>query len=187
VEFLARQERERRFGYVMSERLLARRLESWPGFGLDSFFLVRNSRQRIVGCAAPWDTSSFKRTRVLGYHGAMKLVQLAFNTLATMAGFPRLPPPGDCFRFVFLTHLHVEREDPAILHELLLAIYRDLYAERLHFMSAMVPRGSPLERAFHGFRVTRTAMSLLAFTLPGARWTGADLRTGRPGFEMALS
>jgi hypothetical protein len=124
---------------------------------------------------------------VLGYHGQMRLVRAAYDLAARVRGFRTLPAPGDCFDFSFLTHLAVRDDDPGILRALLLAAYAELYPTRQHFLSAMVPRGSPLGRAFDGFRVNRSPMTLYSVADPASPWSGRDLRTLRPGFEMALT
>ena len=100
---------------------------------------------------------------------------------------PPLPASGECFRFTFLTHLEVGGDDPAVLRALLLAAYARLRPLGHHFTSAFVPRGTPLEHAFRGFTVTRTAMTLYSVHPADSRFADRDLRTLRPGFEMALS
>jgi len=187
VAFLARRARARLLGEVLTPERFAERLTLWPGLALDDFFLARDATGRIVGCLAPWDTRAFKRTRVLGYHGQMAWVRRLFNLAAHVRRFPPLPAPGACFDFVFLTHLEVEGDDPAILRALLLAAYAALRPRGLHFMSAFVPRGSPLEAAFKGFTVNRTAMTLYAVHPPDSPWADVDVATRHPGFEMALS
>lgn len=186
VAFLAGRARTRVLGEVLTAERFDERLASWPGFAIDDF-LVAEDAGRIVGCLAPWDTGGFKRTRVLGYHGGMAWQRRLFDLGARLRGYAPLPRPGDCFRFAFLTHLEVEREDPAILRDLLLAAYARLRPRGLHFMSAFVPRGSPLAEAFRGFFTTRTAMTLYAVHPPESPWAAIDLTTRHPGFEMALS
>jgi hypothetical protein len=99
----------------------------------------------------------------------------------------RLPAPGECFRFAFLTHLEVEDDDPAVLRDLLRAVYADLRPERLHFVAAMVPRGSRLSEAFRGFQINRTGMTLYGVHPRGSSWEDRSIDTRHPGFEMALS
>ena len=187
LEFLAAEQRRRLLGEIVDDAWLDRRLSTWPGLTLESFLLARDARGEIVGTLAPFDPSPLKRTRVLGYHGQMRWVRLFFDAAATVARFPTLPPPGSVFRFAFLSHLEIRDDDPAVLHDLLLEAYRRMRPERRHFMSAMIPRGSPLELAFRGFMLQRTRMTLYGVTLPGSRFAELDLATQRPGFEMALS
>jgi hypothetical protein len=186
-DFLARAQKERPFGEVVTRELLERRFTKWPGFGLASFLVARDSSGSIVGCLAPWDTGEVKRTRVLGYHGGMRWQRPLFDMGARLFGYPRLPATGECFRFAFLTHLEIAHDDPAVLHDLLLAAYARLRSTGLHFMSACVPRGSPLERAFEGFFVTKTRMTLYTVCAEGSPWAGRSFASLHPGFEMALS
>lgn len=189
VSFLAARAQRRVLGEVLTRARFLERLALWPGFALSDFLLAFDGTRadRIVGCVAPWDTRPFKRTRVLGYHGSMAWQRRIFAIMARIRRFEPLPPPGDCFRFAFLTHLEVDGDDPAILRELLLAAYASLRPRGLHFMSAFVPRGSSLEAAFKGFMTTRTAMTLYAVHPPESPWATVDLATQHPGFEMALS
>ena len=185
--FLTRRGKQRVLGEDFSDGLLRRRLATWPGFRLEDFLLARGPTGGIVGCLAPWDTSAVKRTRVLGYHGQMAWVKRGFDVGATVLRWPRLPEPGDCFRFAFLTHLEVDGDDPDVLNALLRAAYRRLRPQRLHFMSALVPVGSPLEAAFGGFTVQHTAMTLYAVHRASSPLADRDFRTLHPGFEIALS
>lgn len=187
VALLREDQRTRTLGFVVDEALMRARIATWPGLSIESFLVSRDSAGRIDGCVAPWDTSSFKRTRVLGYHGEMRVARAAFDVTARLRGFRRLPKPGECFDFSFLTHLTARDDDPAIVRDLVLAVYRQLLPTRQHFVSAMVPRGSPVAKAFNGFTLQRTPMTLYAVYEPGSAWEKADLRTLRPGFEMALS
>jgi hypothetical protein len=187
ADYLAGRARGRVMGEVLTPERLAARFALWPGFGIESFLVARDPSGRIVGTLAPWDPSSMKRTRVLGYHGQMRWVKLGFDLAARLFRFPPLPPPGECFRFAFLSHLEIADDDPAVLRALLRAAYAELRPEGLHFMSAMIPRGSPLEAAFSGFMVNRTAMTVYSVALPGSPHAERDFRTLHPGFEMALS
>lgn len=185
-DFLARRGRLRVLGEDFTGDLLDQRLATWPGFSLDDFLLAVDG-DRIVGCVAPWNTEPVKRTRVLGYHGSMLWVKRVFNAGAVVFRYPALPVEGDCFRFAFLTHLEVEDDDPKVLRALLQAAYHHLYARRLHFVSAFVPRGSRLETAFGGFMVQHTAMTLYAVARRCSPMAAREWSTLQPGFEMALS
>ncbi|MCB9649857.1 MAG: hypothetical protein H6730_25195 [Deltaproteobacteria bacterium] len=174
-------------GDVMGPELFQRRLDAWPDFSLESFFIALDGGGRIVGATAPWNTHRFKRTRVLGYYGPMLRMKRAFNLGAKVLRYPPLPEPGECLDFAFLSHLEVKDDDPAVLRDLLRATYRALAQDRLHFISAMIPRGSTLEAAFKGFVVNRTAMTVYSVALPESPFAARDFTTLHPGFEMALS
>ena len=74
-----------------------------------------------------------------------------------------------------------------VLNNLLRAAYCDLRPTGIHFMSALVPRGSNLERAFKGFMVQHTEMTLYGVHLPESEHADRSLSTLHAGFEMALS
>jgi hypothetical protein len=186
LSFLAAKNEQRLMGEVLNPDRLRARFHTWPNFGLDSFLIARREG-KICGCLAPFDTDPFKRTRVLGYYRRMRWVRSVFDLGAKVMRYPALPPPGESFRFRFLSHLEIDGDDPAILRDLLLEAYREHAAERIHFLSAMIPRGSPLEPAFSGFTVNRTPMTVYAVTLPDSRFASKPFETLRPGFEMALS
>ena len=187
VAFLAKQQQQRLFGYVVDDAWFQSRLEQWPGMCLADFFILKDSTGRVLACAAPWDTEAhLRRSRVIKYQGKMQWLRLAYNAEARLRGFAKLPVAGDCFHFIYLTHLEVENDQPELLNALLCSIYNELRTQPLHFMSLMVPIGSPLEAGLKGFRLQRMAMELLAFSNARSSWHGRSLRTVRPGFEMAL-
>ena len=87
ADYLAERARRRVMGEVLTPERLAARFELWPGFGIESFLLARDSSGRIVGALAPWDPSSMMRTRVLGYHGVLGWVKMGFGLAARIFGF----------------------------------------------------------------------------------------------------
>jgi hypothetical protein len=113
-------------------------------------------------------------------------LKLAYNLEARLRRFPKLPAEGECFHFMYLTHLEVTNDDPALLNALLRGIYNELRHLPLHFMSLMVPQGSALEAGLTGFRLRRIPMELIAFTNDQSTLHGHNLQTLNPGFEMAL-
>ena len=187
IAFLAAQQRKRLFGEVVDEAWLTRRLQRWPGLSLHDFFLLKNGDGQVLACAAPWDTEAqLRRSRVLAYQGSMRWLRMLYNLEARLRGIPRLPDEGQCFHFVYLTHLEVLEDNPQWLNALLRSIYNQLNGQAFHFMSLMVPQGSPLEDGLTGFRIRRIPMELIAFTNERSSLHGHTLHTQQPGFEMAL-
>jgi hypothetical protein len=187
VAFLAARARRRPMGDLLTPERFRARLALWPGLSLESFLIARDAAGRIVGAAAPWDSGALKRTRVLGYHGNMRWTKTGFDLAARALGFTRLPDPGECFRFEFLSHLEVEDDDPGVLADLLRVACGEARPRGLHFVSAMIPRGSSLARAFRGHVVNRTAMTVYSVTPADGPFAERDFATLHPGFEMALS
>ncbi len=187
LAFLSAKAKRRMMGDVLTPERFTQRLEIWPEFSIGSFFLALDAQDNIIGTAAPWNTHTFKRTRVLGYYDSMKNVKRLFNAGATVLRYPALPEPGDCLNFAFLSHLEINDDDPRILRDLLRAIYRDYTKERLHFVSAMIPRGSALEQAYSGFVTDRTAMTVYSVALGESSYAERDFGCEYSGFEMAIS
>ena len=74
-----------------------------------------------------------------------------------------------------------------VWEDLLAHAYDKLAAQKLHFASAFVPRGSALSESFKPYMTQRTAMTLYSVCDSSSRFAEMDLQTLRPGFEMALS
>lgn len=187
VDFLAAQQKQRFLGHVVNEDWLDQRLKAWPGLRLEDFFVLKDGDGRVLACAAPWDTApNLRCSRVQAYQGPMRWLKLAYNAEARLRGFSTLPQVGERFRFQYLTHLEVQDNDPALLNALLRGIYNELRSHPLHFMSLMIPQGSPLEKGLTGFRTRQIPMELVAFTNERSSLHGQVIRTMNPGFEMAL-
>jgi hypothetical protein len=184
--FLDAEQARRTFGYVRMGDVIAKRLRTWPGFSLDAFFVARDAHG-IRGCLALWDSSPVKRTRIMGYGGSFRWVKRASDLLAPLGGFRRLPAPGDLLRYQYATHLEVKDDDPDVLGDLVHAAKARLDRREWHFLSAMIPVGSPLARAFSGPFVQRTRMQLHALVPQTSPWRDHAFATLRPGFEMALN
>lgn len=187
AEFLARKSESRTFGYLMNESMLRERLSVWPDFSIENFFLIRNESGRIIACTAPYDTEkSVRRTRVIGYAGRMVALRKLYNAEALLRGFVPLPKEGECFHYVSLTHFEVDNDDPSLCTDLLRGVYTALQKEKLHFIGAFVPEGSPIEKSFSNFRTRKIPMDLYTFVTERSAFFNQDLSTMHPGYEMAL-
>ncbi len=186
VARLADDHAARPFGYLFDEELLRFRLDAWPEFGIENFFLAFDQGGRLVGVTAPWDAFALKRFRVMGYHGRMRWIKLGFNGLARLLRWQRLPAVGDVFRYLYLTHTSVAGEDPAVMASLLDAVYQAYHGQGYHFFSACLLEGDPLARAYKGYRTNGLPAALFAVSEPGHRYNTVDFGRGRPGLEMAL-
>jgi hypothetical protein len=184
--FLDDDARRRPFGYVFTEEELRRRLETWPGLTPASFYLAEGGAGELAGCLALWDAAPVKRTVVQAYRGVMRRVRLGHDLLASLLRAPRLPRPGEAFRYLYATHLAVPSGDPRVMRALLEAIYADYRGGGYHFISWFVLAGDPLAPAFRGFWYTDLAARLYVVSLPGVEPPAACFAPGRPGFEMAL-
>lgn len=181
--FLGKASADRVFGYEMSPTVLRRRLTEWPGLNVSDFLLVRHSG-RLVGCAAPWDPSPVRQTRIQEW-GLLTPAVRFLDARRKAAGLPPLPEPGDFLRMAYLTHSRVEGDDPDVFAALLGGAWNWSARRSLHGVAAMVPAGSTI-RAGLPRGVTRTRVHVHAIAL---RDSGADQRAGpgHPGLEMAIA
>jgi hypothetical protein len=186
ADFLDRDARRRPFGHVFTEPELRRRLETWPGLVPSSFYLAENDAGDLTGCVALWDAEPVKRTVVQAYRGAMRRVRLGHDLLALLLRAPRLPSPGQAFRYLYATHLAVPSNDPLVLRALVDAAYADHRGSGYHFISWFVPANDPLAPAFCGFWYTDLPARLYVVSLPGREPPEECFVAARPGFEMAL-
>ena len=177
--------RRRPFGYVVSEGELRRRLATWPGLHVESFYLAERGDGELAGCIALWDAAPVKRLVVTAYRGPMRRVRAGYAAAARLLGAPPLPAPGHAFRYLYVTHQAIPSDDPRILRALLDAAYADVRGKAYHFLSVCAPEGDPLAPALRGFLSTNLRARLYVVTLPGVTVPDACF-AARPGFEMAL-
>lgn len=181
--FLAEGQRSRLLGWVLDRRALQARLETWPGLRLEDFLLVRRSG-RLVGCAAPWDPSPARRTRVLRW-GPLAAYRKAQATVAPWRGRVALPAAGGVLRTSYLTHLEVEGDDPRIMRSLLAAaLARGSGAQTV---AALVPEGSQLASAFRGLGAHTLPCTLLGVSPAAAFPATPAAPPVRLGLELALA
>ncbi|ACY17258.1 hypothetical protein [Haliangium ochraceum] len=190
VSSLVAQQRARPLGYAFEDGLLERRLQRWPGFALDSFYLVEDRRGNRLGFAAPWDAHACKRYRVLAYRGGMQRLKRFYDPLARCLGGRPLPPPGGLLPYFYLTHLCIPDDDPAVLAAIVDRVYADYAASDYCFFTLYIEPGTPMTRALRGYLTTGLDATLYEVT-PAGRPTAI---AGHPtlahsplGFEMALA
>jgi hypothetical protein len=176
--------RARPFGYRYDTGELEHRLAHWPGLKVEDSYLAFDAGGRLVGCTSAWDPSAVKRYRVLAYQGGMRWVRRGYDVLATVLGAPRLPAPGEDFRYFYLCNTSITGEDPAIFRALVERVYADFHGRGYHFFTLYQDEGDPLAPALKGFLLRRLDFHLYAVT-PASR-PRRDFPPGRTGFEIAL-
>lgn len=176
--------RARPFGYRYDLGELEHRLSHWPGLTLERTYLAFDKDGRLVGCTSAWEPSAVKRYRVLAYRGGMRWMRWGFDAMATVVRAPRLPPPGEDFRYFYLCNTSIAGEDPAIFRALLDQVYADHYGQGFHFFSLYLDEEDPLAPALQGFLLRRLDFHLYAVT-PASR-PREHFPPGRTGFEVAL-
>jgi hypothetical protein len=181
--FLGKASRGRLFGYDMSPQMLRRRLNEWPGLKISDFLVVRRAG-RLVGCAAPWDPSPVRQTRIQAW-GVLAPVVRLLDARRNKAGLSPLPKRGEHLRMGYLTHSHVEENDPGVFAALVAGAWAWSTQRGLHGVAAMVPEGSAI-RAGLPRAVTRTRVHVHAIALRDTEAPVTDL-AGNPGLEMAIA
>jgi hypothetical protein len=176
--------RARPFGYRYDLGELEHRLERWPGLAVERCYLAFDREGRLVGCTSVWDPSAVKRFRVLAYRGGMRWMRWGFDALASVVGAPRLPAPGEDFRYFYLCNTSIAGEDPAIFRALLEQVYADHHGQGFHFFTLYLSEEDPLAPALKGFLLRRLDFHLYAVT-PASRPIDV-FPPGRTGFEIAL-
>ncbi|NVJ59368.1 MAG: hypothetical protein HWE27_03210 [Gammaproteobacteria bacterium] len=184
--FLTESAKKRTLGFLQDQETLVKRIESWPSFSIQDFYLIRNAQDEIVACAAPWNSHDLRQTHIVDYKGSMRWLKTLYNLEAKLRSFEPLPNAGDSFNYLTLTHLEIKEDDPKLLSSLLKAIYRDYRHSNLHMLSAMMVENSPLNKAFSSFRTRKTDFELRVFQHPESAYQNQQFKTERPGFEMAL-
>jgi N-acetylglutamate synthase-like GNAT family acetyltransferase len=183
--FLDADHRNRLFGYCFDE-LLRHQLSNWPDLAIDNFYLAEK-KGVLQGIMSTWNPDSVKRYRVIGYDKRMRRMRTAFNLLARLTGSARLPGIGENFRYCYLTHVCIPGDDPRIAAALLRRIYADQWSNGYQFMTTLLMRDDPLEKALRGFQVTRVPATLYAVTLPESHSNQFGLLDTRPGIEACFA
>lgn len=176
--------RARPFGYRYDLGELEHRFAHWPGLTVENSYLAFDEAGRLVGCTSTWDPVAVKRYRVVAYRGGMRWVRLGFDALATVVRAPRLPAPGEDFRYFYLCNTSIPGEDPAIFRALLEQVYADAHGQGFHFFTVYLDEEDPLAPALKGFLQRRLDFHLYAVT-PASR-PRDHFPSGRTGFELAL-
>lgn len=104
IEFLRLQEQKKFFGADFSgeeESEWQYRSETWPGFSVTQFLLIKDQQGQIKACTLPWDPTPVKRMRVKRAPAWLAGTFSALNFL----GF-HFPTVGSDLRTVYLTHLN---------------------------------------------------------------------------------
>ncbi|RKG92524.1 hypothetical protein D7V97_40840 [Corallococcus sp. CA053C] len=176
--------RARPFGYRYDAGELEHRFAHWPGLRVEDTFLAFDTGGRLVGCTSAWNPDAVKRYRVLAYRGGMQWMRRGFNMLATVTGAPRLPAPGEDFRYFYLCNTCVPSEDPAVFRALLDAVYAAFHGQGFHFFTLQQDSEDPLAPALKGFFQRQLDFHLYAVT-PASR-PPTSFPRGRTGFEICL-
>lgn len=99
-------------------------------------FLVALREERVIGCLAVWDQSSFKQVVVRGYSGLMRRTRPLADLFARVAGAPGLPAPGQAMPHLYLSHVAIDEDSAEIFDALFAAAYNAICARRRAWLIA---------------------------------------------------
>lgn len=174
------------FGCVFSEAEFSRRLNTWPDFAIQSFFLALDARNNVVGCVAPWDAGQIKRVVLEKMPLSHQALRLAFNACAPLLGRPAIAAPGQALQDIYLSHLQVRQRNPQIFAALLDVVWSHLRG-RYALMQLCLYDNDPLWRAMKRYRSVSIPMDLYTAPCAGTASVLAPVDAQRiPGFEIYL-
>ena len=179
---------QQHFGVVFDRETWRHRLENWPNFGIENFYLAYSASQKLVGCLAPWDSSPINRIIIGPLPARLSLARVAYNVLTPLSGKPAIAA-GDGSRLpdVALTHVCVAGRDPEVFAALLDTAYGEITSTgRYATMSLCLYDGDPLAAAVQRYWHVAVPMDLYWLKLDRAA-EALHLDAERlPGFEIYL-
>jgi hypothetical protein len=81
-------------------------------------FLIATVNDRLAGCFALWDQSSFKQIVVDSYGPTMRRLNPCLRLVSKVARTPALPEPGHPISYVFGSHIAVDDDRPEVFESL---------------------------------------------------------------------
>lgn len=88
--------------------------ERTRGLAIEDFHLARR-RDAVVGCLARWDQRAYKQVVIRGYSRRLAMLRPVANLLGPVLRLPHLPPVGAVLDTLYLSHVAVDEDDPAVL------------------------------------------------------------------------
>ena len=122
-----------------------------PGLRAEDFLVLRRG-PGVAACVAMWDQTAFKQTVVRGYSARIARLKPLANLVAPLLRMPQLPDPCQPLRQIYLSHLAVEGNDPALFTTLidaaLTAARRRAFPLALIGMAARHPLAAIVRRRY---------------------------------------
>ncbi|MBI2824415.1 MAG: hypothetical protein HYX69_06995 [Planctomycetia bacterium] len=110
---------------------------------------------QIVGTLAAWDQHNLRQAMVRGYGGALAWLRPLYNMASRWRGLPRLPAPGETFRFLTAALVVVKDEDAEIFRELVETALAQAAGGPHHYLMLGLHESDPLLRALAPLRGPR--------------------------------
>jgi len=108
---------------------------------VDDFYVAYDG-DRIVGALAAWDQTAFKQTRVIRYHGSMRLLRR----------IAKYPPGGETLRSFYVSYVAVGDAD--VYRALLNRVVEDYRDRVYHYFIAGAHERDPLLRVLENLPLT---------------------------------
>lgn len=121
IAYLDRKSRERTLSYIYNKDLIQNRIQNWPGFGIESYMIAKDSEGNIIGCVAPWDSYEVQHMTIVEYHGFSKTLKRWMDMASFVGLTQRMPKAGEALNYSYLTHLYAD--NPDIFYSLLYESY----------------------------------------------------------------
>lgn len=190
-DFVAKQSGKTDFGPVFDESSWRRRTQGWPDFCVENFYIAFDDRRRLLGCIAPWDSSSINRIVIDGLSGSAEFVRRVCNLLSPLTGRPRVNTgAGSRLPDISLTHVFIEGRLSEVFSALLRAAAGDVFATG-HYatISLCVYDDDPLAPALDEYWHVSVPMDLYwtdIGALAGGQCSAGFDGSRYPGFESYL-
>jgi hypothetical protein len=189
--FLDRQNKRRHLGFVYSGEAneLDRRLRTWDGFSMASFFIARDATGRIVGCFGAWDHSAGRRIIVDNFPTSLAMALKVAKRLGK-----NVPRPGDELRILYLTTLEIEHDldkgaRGAVMNAMLDSLYESGITADFHMVSYCdYTNESLLDAVESSYFTQKTPTLLYQMHMKGAPGVVREKQLRcHAGHEMALT
>jgi hypothetical protein len=117
LECLERNGRRFQFAPVWREAEIAGRMRCDDPIELE--FQAATRQGRVIGCVGSWDQSAYKQAVVRSYAPKLARWRGVINRFGRPLGVPHLPAVGTPLDLMYLSHLAVDDDDPAVFQTLL--------------------------------------------------------------------
>ena len=118
------------------------------GLSISDFYLAFDGN-KLCGYCGIWDLSNIKQTKVLAYHGWMKLFRRLYNNvLPRFFNFPYLPQPGDQLNTRSIHAISIQDRSPIIFKALLHHICTDTMVKADISLLCTLDQKDPLNSVF---------------------------------------
>lgn len=150
VDLLKNEFQKQLFAPIISKEKFVRNLKIRPGFGISNYYVAENDNE-IIGVCAAWDTTVFRKTRILKYNFSAKMISIIYSVGIAVFGFPSLPQKGAFFKEISITDCAVKKRNPKILKAMLRKVYNDSRKRGYNLVIFGSYKDDPLLKATNNF------------------------------------